>query len=368
MRRLPPARPLPRHAAVAWLLGVAVLVLSACGEPPGTGVDDAADDAAEEVGEEVGDAAGGDLDEFDDGGASEAREAVEGLAGDVWSALAPARSARTEVGAAAYLDRVWVVGGLGADDGATADVAVYDPAFDAWESAPGLPEAVHHAAVASHDGSLWVLGGYAGDGFDRPTDAVWRFDPGTGEWEAGPALPDARAAGAAASDGDRLVYAGGAGAGGLAGDVWALEGGEWRAVGELARPREHLAAAGDGDGRVWLLAGRTGGLDTNLAAVDLVEGDRVAEIGELPTPRGGLAGFFHPAVGACAVGGEAPGGTFAEVECVDADGEATALPSLEQPRHGLGAAVIGDVAYVVMGGPEPGLTVSDAVEALEIDG
>jgi hypothetical protein len=361
MRHLP--RALPRRAAAWAVLAVAALILAACGEPD-AGVDDPVEDAVDEA----TDAAGGDVDEIDDGGAAdEAQDALPGLAGDAWAPLAPARSGRTEVGAAAYLDKVWVVGGLGADGGATADVSVYDPAFDEWEPAPALPQAVHHAAVAAHDDALWVLGGYAGDGFSAPTDAVWRFDPATGEWEEGPALPAARAAGAAASDGDRVVYAGGVGPDGLAGDGWALDGGAGRSLGELAQPREHLAAAA-GDGRVWLLAGRTGGLETNLARVDLVEGETVAEIGELPTPRGGLTGFFHPAVGACAVGGEAPGGTFAEVECVDSDGEGRTLPSLEQPRHGLGAAVIGDVAYVVMGGPEPGLTVSDAVEALEIDG
>lgn len=354
-----------RSAPYVVIMTALMVALAGCdGETsPGAGVDDTADEATEAV---------DDVDSFDDEGAAAEAEAdvasaLDELATDAWTALEPSPAARTEVGAAAYLDKVWVVGGLTADGAATGDVAVYDPAFDGWEEGPALPEAVHHSAVTAHEDALIVLGGYVGDGFDTPTDAVWRLDPATGEWEEGPTLPAARAAGAAASDGDRLVYGGGVGPDGLAGDVWALDGGQWDRVGELDQPREHLAAASDGDGRVWLLAGRTGGLDTNLAAVDLVEGQSVTTIGELPTARGGLAGFFHPDPGACAVGGEEPGATFDAVECVDADGEVTVLSSLAEPRHGLGAAVVGDVAYTVMGGPEPGLAVSETIEALLFD-
>lgn len=355
-----------RSAPYAVALAALVFAVAGCdGEPsPGAGIDDTADDATETV---------DDIDSFDDDGAAAEAEAevagaLDELITDAWTALEPSPSARTEVGAASYLDKVWVVGGLAADDAATGDVAVYDPSFDAWEPGPGLPERVHHAAVAVHGDALMVLGGYVGDGFDAPTDAVWRLDPATGEWEEGPALPAARAAGAAAADGDRLVYGGGVGPDGLAGDVWALDGGEWVRLGALGEPREHLAAASDGAGRVWLLGGRTSGLDTNLAAVDLVEGESVSTVGELPTARGGIAGFFHPDAGACAVGGEAPDATFDAVECVDADGEVTVLPSLAEPRHGLGAAVVGEVAYAAMGGPEPGLAVSETLEALLLDG
>jgi hypothetical protein len=39
---------------------------------------------------------------------------------------------------------------------------------------------------------------------------------------------------------------------------------------------------------------------------------------------------------------------------------------MRHSRHGLGAAVVGDVAYTFLGGPEPGLHVTDAVEALRL--
>ena len=81
-----------------------------------------------------------------------------------------------------------------------------------------------------------------------------------------------------------------------------------------------------------------------------------------------MAGFWHPATGACLAGGEGPGGTHAEVECIDAEGALVALPPLDVARHGLGAAVVGDTVHVVLGGPNPGLFVSAAAEALALSG
>lgn len=45
---------------------------------------------------------------------------------------------------------------------------------------------------------------------------------------------------------------------------------------------------------------------------------------------------------------------------LDASGAASAR------GHGLGAAVINGTAYVVLGGPQPGLTASDVIEALKL--
>ncbi len=290
------------------------------------------------------------------------------LPSDSWTLLDEAPVALTEVAGAAFLGDLWIAGGFTADGAATSAVRAYDPTFGTWQDMPALPGGVHHAALVGTDDGLLLLGGYVGSGFDQPTDAVLRFDPATGDWEPTDPLPAARAAGAAAYDGNRVVYGGGVGPEGLAGDVFMLEAGGWRAGGELSEAREHLAAASDGAGRVWFLAGRTGGLDTNLTAVDLVvDGGAPQRIGDLPTARGGLTGFYADGVGACAVGGEDPDRTYAEVECIDGEGEVSTLPALGQPRHGLGADVIEGVAYAVLGGPEPGLAVSATVEALGLD-
>lgn len=288
------------------------------------------------------------------------------LSDDRWTDFSDAPTPVSEVAAAPFGGQVWAAGGLTEQGDATATVQIFDPTSDSWSAGPELPEAVHHAALVSTGDTLYLVGGYVGSGFASPTAAVRRLDATTGQWTDGPPLPEARAAGAAAWDGERLVYGGGVGPDGLVGDVLALTGDEWREVGQLSDAREHLAAAGDGSGRVWFLAGRTGGLDTNLGTVDLVERDDVSPLGQVPTPRGGVAGFWAPGVGACVAGGEEPDGTFADVECVDADGRVTILPALNASRHGLGAGVVGDIAYVLLGGREPGLSASGIAEGIRL--
>lgn len=335
------------------VLVAAVLVLAACG--PG-------DEASPP--EEDTDPAPVDPTPDDEG---ETRAPAPGPA-DAWSVLVEAPLALSEVAAAPLGGQVWTAGGFTADGQATSRVQVLDPTFESWSDGPDLPEAVHHAALVSTGQALYLVGGYAGSGFDAPTAAVRRLDLEVGTWEEGPPLPAPRAAGAAAWDGQRIVYGGGVGPEGLAGEVFALDGDEWVALGALSQPREHLAAAGDGQGRTWFLAGRTGGLDTNLGTVDLVEGATVTMIGAVPTPRGGVAGFWSAGTGACVVGGEDPDRAYDEVECIDEEGAVQTLPSLEAPRHGLGAVVVDGIAYAVLGGPEPGLTVSAVAEALRLDG
>lgn len=296
-------------------------------------------------------------------------EPATSLSSEAWSALADAPQPLTEVAAAPLGGNVLTAGGFDGEGRAVDTVLAYDPTFDRWAAGPSLPEAVHHTALVSTGSGVLQIGGYRGSGFGEPTAAVHRLDPATGSWHEHAPLPEPRAAGAAAWDGGRVVYAGGVGPDGLAGDIYALDGGsgEWARIGALAEPREHLAAAGDGDGSAWFLAGRTGGLDANLASVERVTGERVVTVGELPTARGGVAGFWHPRAGACAAGGEGPDGTFAEVECIDAEDEVTVLPQLANARHGLGAAAVDDIAYALLGGPEPRLTVSATVEALLLD-
>ncbi len=284
-----------------------------------------------------------------------------------WARRASAPTPLTEVAAAAFRGRIWVAGGLAANGQAVPTVQVYDPRTDRWEAGPDLPEPVHHSSLVTAGDDLYLLGGYSGSGFGSPTAAVRRLDRGASRWVDAPALPEPRAAGAAAWDGSRIVYGGGVGGGGASDAVFALDAGAWRQAGRLSEAREHLAATSGRAGEAWFLGGRRGGLDTNLAVVDVVRGGEASAVGRLPTPRGGVAAFWSDRHGACLVGGEAPTGTFGHVECIDANGNVSRLPDLAVARHGLGAAVLEGVAHVALGGPQPGLTVSDTLEALPLD-
>jgi hypothetical protein len=280
--------------------------------------------------------------------------------------LPDAPAAVTEVAGAAHAGEAWFAGGFDANGQPVMDVSIYDPASCAWRAGPPLPEPIHHSALVSTGEVLYLVGGYSGRGFGNPVAHVRRLAPGGESWLDEPPLPSPRAAGAAAWDGARLLYAGGVGPDGLAGTIYALEGDAWIEVGALPQPREHFAAASDGAGTTWFMGGRTGGLATNLGTVEVMRGDVVVPMGAPLTPRSGVAAFWTPATGPCLAGGEGPSGTFAEVECVTADGRVEVLPPLATARHGVGAAVLDEGVVVAFGGPQPGLFVSAAAELLEL--
>ena len=294
------------------------------------------------------------------------RTASPGEAG--WRYAGPAPIALTEVAAAAHDGRIWVAGGLDDAGRAVDHLQVFDPVGDAWGEGPRLPEPVHHSSLVTDGDTLFLIGGFTGDGFGNPTDAVWRLDDTyTGAWAPAEALPEARGAGAAAWNGrGGILYGGGVGPAGVSADVFIREDGAWRRLASLSQAREHLAATSVGSGSVAFLGGRIGGLDGNLGTVDLVSAEGVVgRAQDLPTPRGGIAAFSAGALGDCVVGGEGPDGTFGAVECVGAF-EVTTLPGLDLPRHGLGAVFWEGRAYALLGGAQPGLTVSGTVEVLDL--
>ena len=133
-------------------------------------------------------------------------------------------------------------------------------------------------------------------------------------------------------------------------------------------PREHLGVASLG-GTVYAVAGRTAGLDTNLLHFESYRpGERRwRRLPPVPDSRGGTgaAGLSGQIV---SVGGEEPGGTIEEVLAYRVtDRRWVQLDNLRTPRHGVGVAAFGRRVYVIGGGPDPGLTVSTANEALRID-
>jgi Kelch motif len=285
-----------------------------------------------------------------------------------WQALPDAPIARLEMATAAHDGRIWLAGGLSPTGEGLTDVEIYDPADDSWTDGPALPIPLHHASLASDGARLVLIGGYIGSSFSVPSADTWILPADADAWVAGPPLPEARGAGTAAWDGERVVYAGGVGSGGVADEIYVLEDDGWRAIGILPSPREHFAAASDGAGSIWFLGGRVASLESNMGDVALLVGDEVRTIGQLPTPRGGVAAFLAPGVGPCLTGGEAPTQAFAQVECMDDRGTVTSLNPMRTERHGHGAAVIDSVAYVLLGGPTPGLSAHSSLESLALAG
>jgi N-acetylneuraminic acid mutarotase len=277
----------------------------------------------------------------------------------------PLSEPRTEVAAAVLGNRIVVAGGFLANGGNSRRVDAYDPARDTWARLPDLPVSVDHAAAASWRGRLVVVGGY---GADRdPLRAAFLFDGR--RWRRLPAPPEERAAAAAAATSDGRVWVvGGRTRTGLATQMLSLDLRtlRWRAHAG-PRPREHLAAAALG-GRVYAIGGRRAGYDTNLPTVQAFDPrrGRWSRLPDLPDPRGGTGAA---AIGGriVSVGGESPTGTNRTVWALRPGARAwTALPDLPTPRHGLGVVAFRGRVWALAGGPQPGLTVSGAVESLRL--
>jgi N-acetylneuraminic acid mutarotase len=275
-----------------------------------------------------------------------------------WQALAPLPASRQEHGVAVLRGRLFVVGGL-APNGTR--VEAYDPTTDRWTSHEPLPLRVDHPNIAAAGDKLYLLGSAQ----DRNTYVYDPFGPDAAlGWIQRQPAPVPRAAAAVGVIGDRIFLAGGFGGAVYNGtelqiydparDTWQSSSrGE---VPPLPVGRNHVPGAVL-DGLLYVLGGREGGTRDGLhSRVDVY--DPVARAwsvrAAMPTARGGAAAGV---VGGRIVvtGGEGnaadPKGIFPQTEIYDPARDSwTVSTPMRIPRHGMGAAGIGDRLYVPAGG------------------
>jgi N-acetylneuraminic acid mutarotase len=271
---------------------------------------------------------------------------------------------RTEVTAATDGRRIYVVGGF-TTEATVATVEVYDVATHEWAAGPALPVAVNHPFSASADGTVYVFGGFTVQRAPSKRAFVLRGD----RWEEIAPIPEGRgAAGAGFLDG-RIYVAGGVAPDGLGRDllVYEIAADRWRRAPGPPTPRQHLGVAAAG-GRLYVVGGRTAGADTNLNAAEAFgpAAETWTVLPDLPTPRGGLAAAATANGFVVAAGGEADS-TFDEAEAYDVRANRwIELPRMPTARHGLGVVAVGNRLFALGGGPEPGLTVTGANEAVDL--
>jgi N-acetylneuraminic acid mutarotase len=264
---------------------------------------------------------------------------------------------------------VYVIGGFRGDASIADTVEVYDPELDAWGHAAPLPTPVHHAAVVSVGGLLYVVGGWS-DFFATPLAAVYAYDPVVDSWSPRSPLPDARGSVALAVWEGRLYAMGGSPAA-RERDFTVYDPGmdAWVELPQLPTPRNHLAAGAIG-GMIYAVGGRIGSVAPNLNTGALeafdVQAGAWTQLSPMTTPRSGVAGAVV-ADRLLVFGGEGndvhPDGIFGEVEVYDPGSDAWgSLPSMPTPRHGIGAAVIGDEVHIPGGGPVEGFGVTGVHE------
>jgi kelch motif-containing protein/Kelch motif protein len=274
---------------------------------------------------------------------------------------------RTEVTGAYWDGKIVIVAGLLRDDTPSAQVDFYDPGTDRWSPGPPLPLPLHHTAAGVLGDRLYVVGGYTGTaGQWHPVADVSSLGPGETRWRPEPPLAGPRGALAVATLDEALLAVGGVGSGPeVRTEVLRLGASAWELGPDLPNPTEHLAATGAG-GRAYAIAGRYQSLEGNLDTVySLVPGEpEWRREPRLRRSRGGI-GAAAPLGNPCVAGGEAPDGTIASVECL-LDGRWKDVATLAVPRHGVAVVAVGGTLHVIGGGPQPGLFVSDAHEALDL--
>ena len=226
---------------------------------------------------------------------------------------------------------------------------------------------MHHALAASDGRRLYIVGGYGNPlGGGGPTRSAYVYD--NRAWHALPRLPEPRAAGGAAVLHGKLYVLGGRAAGGLARTAFVLDLATRRwLLTPAPTPREHLAVTAAA-GKIYAVGGRLQGYDTNLRTFESwTPGARGwTRLPPLPGARGGT-GAAAAAGQIVSVGGEAPSGTIRTVYAFAlATRRWRRLPNLPTPRHGLGVVAVGSRVYAIGGGTQPGLTVSDVNEHIDL--
>jgi len=264
-------------------------------------------------------------------------------------------------------DTIYVVGGTA--PGNLRRIVAYDARTKKFSEPTLLPVGLNHTMPATHDGKLYVAGGYL-EGRD-PTNDFFQYDPKTNEWTELPPLPRPTAAGATVVVGDKLYVASGApqtfGTSGPVApyedlQIYDFETGKWSLGPDIPHPRHHVGGAVLG-GKLYVAGGR-GEEDHSLATFESYDPATEAweELPELPM---GVASPGLVAVNGklVIVGGEdqdgwEDGGGWVTPSAWEFDPKTnrwSRLPDMEYDRRGGGVGAVGDRVYAIGGSYCPGL-------------
>jgi hypothetical protein len=202
-------------------------------------------------------------------------------------------------------NKVYIAGGYG-DVGAIPTTFELDTDLMTWTRKADMPSARGAGAAVAHNGKLYVIGGERG--FTVSDAAV--FDPASNAWTELPPMPT---------------------------------------------PRNHHSAAVV-RGKIYVVGGRPGNLTANEAYDPLT--NTWGHKAPMPTGRSGIAAATVDNF-VFVFGGEgnpaSPNGTFPDHEAYDPDMDSwIRLQPMPLPRHGIGAAVVGNRIFIPGGSPIEG--------------
>lgn len=231
-----------------------------------------------------------------------------------WTTGTPMPTSKSEIAGAALGGKIYIVGGFDETGSSSTSIEVYDPGTDEWYTegtvAP-LPQPLDHAAAASFNVKLYVVGGgYLSLG--DPSNKLFIYDPDSNKWTEGEDMPGARGALTSNFINGTLYVVGGVDASGVISSNWAYNPvtNTWTEKSPMPTAREHLTSAVIGS-KLYVIGGRASGMATNVDANEVYDPttDKWKVLESMPSQRGGLS---SAAVNGSiyVFGGEMPSGTF----------------------------------------------------------
>ena len=270
--------------------------------------------------------------------------------------------------------KLYILGGFDSSGQSTTEVEVYDPIEEKWGTSAPVPKPIDHAAVASYDGKLYLVGG--GHLSEALSNKLFIYDPNTNNWTEGANLPAARGALTANFINGTLFATGGIDFSGASKSNQAYDPktNTWTEEAAMPTAREHLTSAVV-DNKLYVIGGRqadNGSPKVNFDRVEMYNplNDSWTVLEQMPTKRSGIAVPALPINGNIYVfGGENPFKEEGPVRTLDIverynprSNNWTTEQAMPTARHGLAPMVIDSKIYVVSGGNEPRLSVSDVNE------
>ena len=221
----------------------------------------------------------------------------------VWKTTGLAQMPVAESGAGAVVlgGRIYVPGGLGANNRTMIRQQVYDLATNQWDEAADLPAAVINYSLAADAarGVYYLTGGVEAGALSNVTSKVRMFDAARNQWSELPPMTTARQGHESALIGGRLYVIGGSGATGLlaGGEVYDFSTGKWSPLEPLNHPRQFATSCVGSDqagNPLWFVFGGWDGSDA-LAGLEAYDVRRQRWLAlddsfNLPTPRAWLGG------------------------------------------------------------------------------
>jgi N-acetylneuraminic acid mutarotase len=277
-----------------------------------------------------------------------------------WSSAPPLPLGPTqETATVAVGDSVYVLGGFA--DGITAAVQIFDTTTCTYSMGPPMPKAVHHINATVVDGTIHVTGSLEGLSFTAIGD-TWSWNPASdADWAVRTPMPAGTERGSSITGAiDGKVYVAGGLRNGAVLDVSVYDpvADAWTAQAALPMIRDHGCGGAVG-GKLYVTGGRQGGIETTSPLVfELTPDGAWVTKAPMPTARGGTGcGVVGDRI--VVVGGEGnrevPSGVFPQVEAyTPATDTWESLTPMPTPRHGMGAAAVGDRLYVPGGATQQG--------------